>query len=420
MRKIFFFVFIYFIPFYISAQALPDTTQKIITDRLNSSKQKEKPYLILISVDGFRHDYADKFGAKNILRLSKNGVRAEAMIPSYPTFTFPSHYTIITGMHPARHGLISNHFYDRSRKEYYSMRQPMKVKDGSWYGGIPLWTLAEQQQMLSACYYWAGSEADIAGTKPTYHYAYNEIIPIDKRIKNVRNWLELPDDKRPHLITFYFPEVDQMGHRFGPDAVETGQAVQWVDSCIQWLVEEVNRTDLPVNFILLSDHGMTNLDKKNTIKFPAEFDQKKFIIPPGSEIIHLFAKQQDYIPAAYQLLSDHAEDYDIYLREDLPENLYPVTETALNRFGDIVLISHWPKVFNITSRNPNPGGHGFDPYKVPDMQAVFYAWGPHFKSGMTIPSFESVHVYPIVTSILGLRYSHIIDGNSSIAEQILK
>lgn len=419
MQKLILFIFIALAPFYLLAQTPPDTIQKVIPGRQNNPIHHEKPYVILISADGFRHDYAEKYEAVNLLGLSEKGIRADALIPSYPTFTFPSHYTIVTGMHPARHGLISNHFYDRSREEFYSMRNPEKVKDGNWYNGIPLWVLAEQQEMLTAGFYWAGSEADIAGIKPTYHYAYNEKIPIGRRIEQVKTWLQLPEEERPHLITFYLPEVDQSGHRFGPDASETRNAVLWMDSCIALLTEEVNKTGLPVNFIFLSDHGMTSLDPQ-PITLPPDFDPEKFIIPPGAEIIHLFAKKSDDISEAYQIFSNHAQDYDVYLQENLPEKFRPLTEAARARYGDIILISHWPRIISLTSRPPLAGGHGFDPYEVPDMQAVFHAWGPAFKKGLNIPAFESIHIFPIITTILGLEYGHHIDGNPSVAKKILE
>ena len=149
------------------SQNVPDTTQKIISGRTNSQEQQQKPYVILISADGFRYDYAQKYGATNLLQLSNEGVRAESMISSYPSLTFPNHYTLVTGLYPSHHGIVNNYFYDRNRHAFYSMRNSKAVKDGSWYGGTPLWVLAEQQHMLTASFYWVGSEADSKGGGPT-------------------------------------------------------------------------------------------------------------------------------------------------------------------------------------------------------------------------------------------------------------
>jgi len=401
--------------------AQPDTTQKIIQDRRNSPAQQQKPYVILISADGFRYDYAEKYMADNLLTLSREGVRAASMIPSYPTLTFPNHYSLVTGMYPSHHGLVSNYFYDPGRNASYSMRNANTVKDGSWYGGMPFWVLAEQQQMLTASFYWVGSEADIKGILPTYHYSYNEVIPIERRIQIVLDWLQLPPDRRPHLITFYFPEVDHSGHSYGPDSPKTGEAVRWVDSSIKKLTDAVKTTGLPVNFIFVSDHGMTNIDVENTLPMPSAVDTSKFIIPRGSELVVLYAKNIKDILPTYQKLKKQENGFKVYFKSEMSKQLhYGDKDDLMNRMGDILLIPDWPKVFHFSTRKPNPGAHGYDPYLVKDMQATFFAWGPAFKKGMRIGSFENVHVFPVVAKILDLKYTHKIDGTEELSEKILK
>ena len=401
--------------------AQPDTTQKIIQDRRNSPAQQQKPYVILISADGFRYDYAEKYMADNLLTLSREGVRAASMIPSYPTLTFPNHYSLVTGMYPSHHGLVSNYFYDPGRNASYSMRNANTVKDGSWYGGMPFWVLAEQQQMLTASFYWVGSEADIKGILPTYHYSYNEVIPIERRIQIVLDWLQLPPDRRPHLITFYFPEVDHSGHSYGPDSPKTGEAVRWVDSSIKKLTDAVKTTGLPVNFIFVSDHGMTNIDVENTLPMPSAVDTSKFIIPRGSELVVLYAKNKKDILPTYQKLKKQGNGFKVYFKSEMSKQLhYGDKDDLMNRMGDILLIPDWPKVFHFSTRKPNPGAHGYDPYLVKDMQATFFAWGPAFKKGMRIGSFENVHVFPVVAKILDLKYTHKIDGTEELSEKILK
>jgi predicted AlkP superfamily pyrophosphatase or phosphodiesterase len=401
--------------------AQPDTTQKIISGRSNSPEQQKKSYVILISVDGFRYDYAEKYNATTILDLSSKGIKANSMIPSYPSLTFPNHYSIVTGMYPSHHGLVSNYFYDPSRKESYSMRNAATVKDGSWYGGVPLWVLAEQQQMLTASFYWVGSEADIQGIRPTYHYAYNEAIPIERRIQIVVDWLNLPAEKRPHLITFYFPEVDHDGHSYGPDSPKTAETVRWLDSSIKKLTDAVKTTGLPVNYILVSDHGMTNIDVENTLSMPSAVDTSKFIIPRGSELVVLYAKDKKDILPTYQELKKHENGFKVYFKSEMSKQLhYGDEDDKMNRMGDILLIPDWPKVFHFSSRKPNPGAHGYDPYKLKDMHASFFAWGPIFKNGITVSAFENVNVFPVITKILGLNYAHTIDGTKKLAEKILK
>lgn len=406
----------------VPAWAQVDTTQIVVEDRVNSPEQQQKPYVIMISADGFRYDYADKYDATFLKKVREQGVQAESMIPSFPSKTFPNHYTLVTGMYPATHGLINNHFYDPARKEHYSLRNRAHVEDGSWYGGVPLWVLAEQNQMLSASFYWVGSEAPIQGISPTYWYKYNEQISFESRVQTLVNWLTLPEEKRPHLITFYLPEVDYAGHWFGPDAPETEQAVKELDARMQRLTEAVATTGLAVNYIFVSDHGMTKIDQENTLPLPAAVDTSKFLVSGAGMVVELHAKDKKDIKPAYKKLRAEAKGaYKVYTKKNLPKHLhYGKKADKYNRVGDILLLTDAPKLFHFSSSKPSPGNHGFDPCKVKDMHATFYAWGPSFKQGVKVPSFGNIEVYDLVAELLGLKYTHKIDGDDKLAKQLLE
>jgi predicted AlkP superfamily pyrophosphatase or phosphodiesterase len=167
--------------FKLNAFGQTDTAQRIVQGRKNSISQQKKPYVILISADGFRYDYPEKYQTKHLQALGKAGVRAKSMLPSFPSVTFPNHYTIVTGLYPAHNGLVNNSFYDRDIKESYYYKSPLSVKS-QWYGGKPLWVIAEEQQMLTASFYWVGSDVVINGITPTYYYKYNEKISLNDRI----------------------------------------------------------------------------------------------------------------------------------------------------------------------------------------------------------------------------------------------
>lgn len=398
-----------------------DTTQKVIPGRKNSIAQQKKPYVILISADGFRYDYTKKYNAQNLLALSGEGVQAESMIPSYPSVTFPNHYALVSGLYPSHSGLVNNTFYDRSRKDSYSMSNKQKVGDSSWYFGTPLWVLAEQQKMLSASFYWVASEAAIQGINPTYYYVYNENIAIHDRISAVVNWLKLPEEKRPHIITFYFPQVDHAGHIFGPDAPETEHEVHFIDSAVNELNKAVTTTGLDVNFIFVADHGMTKVDRDHPIGIPAAIDTAKFKISGDGILVELYAKDQTAIQPTYEQLKAEAKDYDVYLKTDVPANLhYGASDDWHNRIGDILLIPRYPLVFNLwKSKKLNIGWHGYDPDVVKDMHATFLAWGPAFKPHTQIPAFKNVDVFNLVNRILGLKYSGKTDGTDQLANKVL-
>lgn len=408
--------------FCLAAAAQNDTIQIKAEGRENSLAQQQKPYVILISSDGFRYDYAKKFHAENLLAFSSRGIRAASMIPGYPSLTFPNHYSLITGLYPSHHGLVNNYFYDRSVKEEYAMQDRAAVRDGKWYGGTPLWVLAEQQQMLTASFYWVGSEAPIQNTISSYYYAYNpkEPLSIDRRVQVVIDWLTLPPATRPHLITFYMSDVDHAGHTSGPDAPETGEAVRKIDSSIQKLVQAVKATGLPVNFIFVADHGMTNVKRDQPLSMPPVLDSSKFIIPWGAEIVCLYAKDEKDILPQYEKLKQHETHFKVYLRTNIPAYLhYGLKDDRMNRIGDIIIIPDWPYCFARPNTRPNPGAHGYDPRRVKDMHAVFYAWGPAFKNKQ-VASFENVNVFPVIARILGLNYSFKIDGTPALANEILK
>ena len=410
-------VFLLFATAILKAQ---DTIQQIIPNRYNSIEQQQKPYVILISIDGFRWDLADKYQAKNLIKLRETGVKADYLKPSFPSLTFPNHYSIVTGLYPSHHGVVDNTFYDKTTDVLFRRSDKKMAVDSTWYKGKPLWVLAEQQKMLSAIFYWPGSEISMDGIRPTYYYNYDEIIPIERRINVVKNWLQLPEEKRPHFIGLYFPQVDKAAHKYSVASEQTKEAVQLVDEAIGKIVENAKATSLAVNFIVLSDHGMTTVDQSNTIGLPKEIDLNQFKVPAGTALLHLYANKKEYIKPTYKALKLGAKDYDVYLSKKIPKEWhYNKKEDRYNRIGDILLVPHLPKVFSINNLKPEMGQHGFSP-SIPDMHATFYAWGPQFKSGLKIPAFENVNIYPLIAKILGLSFTEEIDGKEKVITPILK
>ena len=402
----------------ISAQ---DTAQQINLLTKNDPSQYKKPYVILISADGFRADFTEKYEASFLQTISKKGVRAKFMQPSYPSVTFPNHYTIVTGLYPSHHGLVDNTYIDVATGKQYSMGNKKMVSEGKWYGGTPLWVLAEQQKMISASFFWVASEADIQGIKPTYHYIYNEQTTIGKRIQTVKDWLSLPEERRPHLITLYFPDVDHDAHTYGPEDPRVKKSVQFVDSSINALQKALAPLNLPINYVFVSDHGMTTVDVDNTIGLPAAVDKNDFNVPWGDALLHLYAKDTSKIESTYQALKQDNR-FTTYKLDETPDYWhYKKSDDWHNRLGDLILV---PKsihqVFNLGTRKPTPGKHGFDNKEV-EMRASFMAWGPAFKKGLLIEGFENVHVYPLVANILGLKVDEQkIDGKFEVLSATLK
>lgn len=392
-----------------------------IENRENARENFDKPYVILISVDGFRHDYFDKYQPDFLKKMKKKGVSAKAMVPSYPSVTFPNHYTIVTGLIPPHHGLVGNNMLDRKTGERYSLRNTKAVQNPEWYGGFPIWSLAESQDMLSACYYWPGSEAPIQDLPPSYYYPYAETKGVEERIESVVEWLELPEEKRPHLITFYMPDVDHAGHRYGPDAIETQSAVNYIDHSIKKLTEEVEKTGLPVNFIFLSDHGMTALDTENPLQLP-EINPEEMEIASSGVYVSVFVKNPEKIDSAYDYFKENAtEEYRVYLRDEVPEKyLFSTEQDKFDRIGDIVLIAEAPYYFSQNNLIPK-GSHGYHPEDTPEMKTVFLAWGPDIRKSKKIDEFKNIHIYPLLAHLLELDYDQdAIDGDERLVKKVLK
>lgn len=404
--------------------AQTDTAQVVVPNRKNTDASLTKPYVILISADGFRHDYAKKYNAKNILKLPENGVSAKAMIPSYPSITGPNHYTMITGLFPSHTGFVDNYFYDNKRNDLFGMSMQSKISDGSWLGGIPLWSLAEKQGTLAASLFWVASNSDAGGTRPTYYYQYHEKFTADEKINIVLNWLKLPEDKRPHLITFYFPEVDKNGHLYGTESPELRQAVEFVDDAVGKLIQKVNELKLPnVNFIFVSDHGMIDVDLENPLEIPEILlDKNRFTYFNAQTLLRVMVKNEAEVKQVYrELKKNKTRDYQVYLTEKFPAKLhYRTSEDRFGRIGQILLVPNAPKVFLESGSKKTPGKHGYNPFRVPEMRATFIASGPAFKEGKKIGKFRNVNLYPMVAEILGLKVSQTIDGSPKTAKKVLK
>ena len=384
----------------------------------NSPEQENKPYVILISIDGFRYDYAEKHGAVNIQKLAKNGVQAESMTSTFPSKTFPNHYSIATGLYAENHGLVSNTFYDPELDLTYKISNRERVEDGRFYGGTPLWVLAENQGMKSACFFWIGSEAKIKEVRPSYYYVYNGSIPNQDRVDKVVEWLELPSEERPHFITLYFSDVDSKGHTFGPDADETKAAVQDIDKLIGDLDQRANALGLPVNIIIVSDHGMIEVDRDNPVRIDqmADFGKVNLVYAETHCMIH--SEDSAEIDRLYEELKPQAGDkFRIYKNEETPDSLHFKNNA---RIGQLLLVANAPNIFKISDGYGSKGVHGFDPYSTPEMGAAFFGNGPAFKEGLTIPVFDNVHVYPLITNILGLKIDTPVDGDISVLKNALK
>lgn len=392
--------------------------------RINAPGQIDRPYVILISMDGFRWDYVQRFQPPHLSRLIAEGTQASSLIPSFPSKTFPNHYTIATGMLPSRHGLVNNSFYDAEKDKVYRISDREVVEDGSWYGGTPLWVNAEQNGMLSASFFFVGSEADIQGIRPTYWRAYDGSVPNEDRIAQVLNWLKLPAPERPHLVTLYFSDMDDIGHRVGPNRdAELRETLLSLDNTLGQLFEGVRTLDLPVHIILVSDHGMAEVSIDEFLHIEPLTDESQYQLVNNGALVHLYLQEKSELETVLRELREKEKHFRVFKAADFPLENYRGNE----RIGDLVIVPDYPYYFSTARRigvmrnmgSTAKGEHGFDP-AIPDLHGIFYAWGPRIKTGNKIPSIQNIHIYPLVCELLGLPIPSGIDGKAEVLAPILK
>uniref|UniRef100_E6QMH8 Phosphodiesterase I n=1 Tax=mine drainage metagenome TaxID=410659 RepID=E6QMH8_9ZZZZ len=349
------------------------------------------------------------------------------MLPVYPSLTFPNHFSIATGLYPEHHGLVANSFFDERRAAegklaLYTIRDGRAVTDGNWYSGVPLWSLAESEGMRTACLFWPGSEAKIAGERPSEYLKFDDHTDELARIDVVVNWLKEPAATRPHFITLYYSDVDHAGHEFGPDAPETHAAIRRVDELIGKLEAALAETHLPINLVVVSDHGMVKIEGPwVTLEDYADLAGFETAGPL------LYGKTEADRARVYEQLKHASEKFQVYRRKDVPAALH-YNQNA--REGDPVVVPTGPYAIRArrpaagqADKPPQAGAHGFDPRAMAEMKASFFAAGPDIVAGKTVAPFENVNLYPWIAHMLGLALSSaapLPDGKLSILSGTLR
>jgi predicted AlkP superfamily pyrophosphatase or phosphodiesterase len=391
----------------------------------NLSRHTSTPYTILVSLDGYRWDYNARFQPPNLTKFANNGVKAKSLIPCFPSKTFPNHYSIATGMYPENHDLVNNSFYDATKKEVYEIRNRPLIEDGSWYKGTPIWLQAMNAGMVTASFFFVGSEADIQGQRPTYFYRYDKSIANGKRVQQALDWLKMPEEKRPHLITMYFSDMDDTGHLYGPNNDEALQeTLTDLDQHLGRLFDGVAALDIPVNIIVVSDHGMAEVPVNQLIPIESIKNENQFQTVTVGSVIHLYLKEGGDETTVFDNLKAKEKNYAVYKTEESP--FYQKNPTN-PRLGDFLIIPDYGFYFktlmqiNLLKRGGKEvmGHHGYDP-KIADLQGIFYANGPAFKEQIVIESFENIHIYPMICKIMGLEVPEEVDGRIEVLENILK
>jgi predicted AlkP superfamily pyrophosphatase or phosphodiesterase len=362
--------------------------------------------VILVGIDAFGWDFLGRADTPNLDAIVDRGVRAEWMVPTFPTKTFPNHYSIATGLHPDRHGIVANNMLDPDIAERFSLGNRHAVENGRWWQGEPIWVTVEMAGLRAAAFFWPGTEADIQGVRPTFWRSYVHETPNDERVDQVLEWMDLPAAERPWLVTTYFADVDDATHRHGVDAPETEAAIREVDRAMGRLVDGLAARDMldEVNVIVVSDHGMAPTSRARVIFLDDYVDMRDVEVIDWSPVAAIRPDSGLGDRVVRQLTGAHPH-LTVYRKSEIPERwryrnhprIQPILAVA-DEGWEITTREYFaarPTAFTGAT-------HGYD-NALPSMRATFLAAGPSFRRGVVVAPFQNVHVYALLCRILGIE-----------------
>lgn len=375
----------------------------------------ERPYVLLISLDGFRWDYIERGLSPNLEWIAANGVEALSLEPVFPTKTFPTHYSIVTGLYAENHGMISNSFIDWETGERFSLRNREMVENAKYYQGEAIWETLRRHGIITASYFWPGSEMNLEYRRPHYFQRYDHERPHRDRIEGIIEWLKLPEEKRPQFLTLYYSDVDSEGHRTGPYSDELNESIAFVDSLMGILLdrlEEIGMLD-KMNIIVVSDHGMTEVSPDRVIELHPILDDYDVITDGVGPVVMIKPNNPDELDEIYERLRDTEANYRVYRKEAMP-SYWRYSAHAYIMPLIVVADIGWSlatRPFDPTrSFFASGGNHGYD-NKHLDMHGIFYAIGPAFRSGYRTGTIRSIDIYPLILEIFGIQPRSGIDGD---------
>jgi len=384
---------------------------------------QSQPYVILISFDGFRWDYANRGISPNIDRVKKEGVSALSLRPSFPSKTFPNHYAIVTGMYPENNGLIANSMHDPFTNERYKLSDSNQVRNGKWYLGEAFWETAQRNGIISASYFWPGSEMTPEYRRPKYFQRYVHTRNYKERVNGIINWLKLPYAERPHFLTLYFSATDDKGHKFGPNSKEVNGAIIKEDNMLGLLFNKLKDIKLydSTNVILVSDHGMTEISKDRTVNIQNILRGYNVEYQQGGPFMLIQPKPGE-VENVYKHLLKNRKHFNVYTKENIPARFH----YSKNPFITDIIISAdlgWSLTTDRSEKYMSKikigGNHGWDNYTL-DMNGIFFAMGPSFKKGYKFGTINNIDIYPLLCEIFNISPRSNVDGKLENIEFVLK
>jgi len=384
--------------------------------------------LLLISIDAYRYDYIERGFSPTLAMLAESGVRAASMQPSFPSLTFPNHYTIVTGLRPDHHGIVNNTMFDPALGKF-SLSNRQAVSDSRWWAaGTPIWETADQHGLRTATLFWPGTEAAIHGHHPDYWKPFDEKVTPDQRVDQVLAWLDLPPAQRPTFLTLYFDAVDHAGHTYGPDSSQVNDALRATDAAMARLVQGLRQRGLldQINMIVLADHGMASNPLPNSVMLDQlvpldELQSVSMGILAGFNPKSGSATDRAKFAAIEQQLEQPQQHMHCWDKTRVPARFVYGSNPRVPQLLCLADVG-----WRITTTDYNAshqghisiGEHGYD-NADPLMQALFIAHGPAFRVNARVGAFPNVDVYPLMAHLLDIPPA-ANDGDYNAVKDMLK
>lgn len=359
----------------------------------------QTPTVLLVSIDGLRADVVGSGRMPTLDTLARDGVHADWMNPSYPTLTFPNHYTLVTGLRPDHHGIVNNHMHDAVLGDFVHKQEP--ARDGRWYGGEPIWATLQRQGGIAATMFWPGSEAEIAGQRPRYFRRFDGAMPPSARVDQVLAWLDLPAPARPQLLTMYFEQVDVAAHNGGTYSAGALSAMAEVDAALARLLHglDVRGMRATTDVIVLSDHGMQDVTRERVSYLEERLPADAYDVVWWPQMVGLVPGRAQTHAVEAAFLGRH-EHFACWRKTEMPAHWHFGTHP---RIPPIVCQADAGRRIQShalpAQEQAVKGEHGFAPEDV-SMRAAFVADGPGFADGVRIDAFDNVDVYVLLARLL--------------------
>jgi predicted AlkP superfamily pyrophosphatase or phosphodiesterase len=240
----------------------------------------------------------------------------------------------------------------------------------------------------------------------------------------VLEWLSMPAEERPHMITLYFEDVDVASHKYGPGSPQSIESIGRVDNYLDRLLSGIDALSVAddVYVVLVSDHGQA---RRNTEASPfvfgtvANLDGLRIIDHGAVAFIYFPETDRDRAVSIRDAINGAWNHGSAMLRDEMPESWKAFDDSGI---ADVVVQADPGYLAFSTlerSKGASLGDHGWAP-EFEDMFGIFLASGPRLPKGLRVAAINNVDVYPLLMEILELPITTPIDGDPELLPDLME